>query len=110
MEVDNDLKEADAKSQELEAKLAKAQKNLEQQVKERDEKNSEIDSKLNRLHKRAKQQIQEVQKEKDDLEAKYKEVNEKSELQDNIEELRHFMKPKENAIERLQHSLLEKEQ
>ncbi|GJS25358.1 hypothetical protein Tco_0453990 [Tanacetum coccineum] len=69
--------EADAKSQELEAKLAEAQKNLEQQVKERDEKNSELDSKLNRLHKRAKQQIQEVQK-KDDLEAKYKEVNEKS--------------------------------
>ncbi|GJY39361.1 hypothetical protein Tco_0425725 [Tanacetum coccineum] len=70
--------EADAKSQELEAKLAEAQKNLEQQVKECDEKNSELDSKLNRLHKRTKQQIQEVQKEKDDLEDTYKEVNEKS--------------------------------
>nr|GEV89964.1 protein GRIP [Tanacetum cinerariifolium] len=70
---------ADAKSQELEAKLAEAQKNLEQQVKESDEKNSELDSKLNRLHKRAKQQIQGVQKKKDDLEAKYKEVNKKSE-------------------------------
>nr|GEU82761.1 protein GRIP [Tanacetum cinerariifolium] len=69
---------ADAKSHELEAKLAEAQKNLEQQVKERDEKDSELDSELNRLHKRAKQQVQEVQK-KDDLEAKYKEVNEKSE-------------------------------
>nr|GEW74598.1 protein GRIP [Tanacetum cinerariifolium] len=66
--------EADAKSHELEAKLAE-----EQQVKERDEKDFELDSKLNRLHKRAKQQIQEVQKEKDDIEAKYKEVNEKSE-------------------------------
>ncbi|GKB26875.1 hypothetical protein Tco_0866276, partial [Tanacetum coccineum] len=80
--------EADAKSQELEAKLAEAQKNLEQQVKERDEKNSELDSKLNRLHKRAKQQIQE----------------------DNIEERRRSMEPKENAIETLQQSLLEKEQ
>ncbi|XP_023754131.1 protein GRIP [Lactuca sativa] len=71
--------EADAKCQELAAKLAEVEKNLEQQVKERDEKNSELDSKLNRLHKRAKQRIQEVQKEKDDIEAKYKEVNEKSE-------------------------------
>nr|GEV36612.1 hypothetical protein [Tanacetum cinerariifolium] len=124
--------EADAKSQELEAKLDK----------ERDEKNYELDSKLNWLHKRAKQQIQEVQKKKDDLEAKYKEVNEKSEqaasrlsglqqelnrmwqhanealkeidterqqlLRDNIKELRHSMEPKENAIETLQQSLLEK--
>ncbi|KAI3798793.1 hypothetical protein L1987_34072 [Smallanthus sonchifolius] len=71
--------EADAKAQELAAKLEEAQKNLEQQIKERDEKNSELDSKLNRLHKRAKQRIQEVQKEKDDLEAKYREVNEKAE-------------------------------
>nr|GEW49858.1 hypothetical protein [Tanacetum cinerariifolium] len=83
--------EADAKSEELEAKLAEAQKNLEQQVKKCDEKNSKLDSKLNRLHKQAKQQIQEVQK-------------------DNIEELRHSMEPKDNAIETLQQSLLEKEQ
>nr|XP_043631810.1 protein GRIP [Erigeron canadensis] len=142
--------EADSKSQALAAKLAEAEKNLDQQLKERDEKNSELDSKLNRLHKRAKQRIQEVQKEKDDLEAKYREVNEKSEqaslqlsglqqeldrtrqnanealkaidterqqlrsannrLRDNIEELRRSLEPKENAIETLQQSLLEKEQ
>ncbi|GKB49287.1 hypothetical protein Tco_0900040 [Tanacetum coccineum] len=78
--------EADAKSQELEAKLAEAQKNLEQQVKERDEKNSELDSKKTPL------------------------IEISLLIRDNIKELRHSMEPKENAIETLQQSLLEKEQ
>ncbi|XP_022751531.1 protein GRIP-like isoform X2 [Durio zibethinus] len=68
--------EADAKAQELSAKLAEAQQKLDQEIKEREEKYNELDSKFNRLHKRAKQRIQEVQKEKDDLEARLHEVNE----------------------------------
>lgn len=71
--------EADAKAQELSAKLTAAQQNMDQQIKERDEKYSELDSKFNRLHKRAKQRIQEVQKEKDDIEAQFRDVNEKAE-------------------------------
>nr|GEX51670.1 UBN2 domain-containing protein [Tanacetum cinerariifolium] len=99
---------ADAKSQELEAKLDTAQNNLEQQEKKRDEKNSKLDSKLNWLHKRAKQQIQEVQKELDrtrqHANEALKEIDTERQqlLRDNIEELRRSMKPKENAIETLQ--------
>ncbi|CAL5366075.1 unnamed protein product [Camellia sinensis] len=70
--------EADAKAQELSAKLAEAQQKMEQEIKERDEKYAELDSKLNRLHKRAKQRIQEVQKEKDDLEAQFRDLKEKA--------------------------------
>ncbi|KAI8536845.1 hypothetical protein RHMOL_Rhmol10G0287700 [Rhododendron molle] len=70
--------EADAKSQELSAKLVEAQQKLEDEIKERDEKYSELDSKFNRLHKRAKQRIQEVQKEKDDLEAQFQDLKEKA--------------------------------
>uniref|UniRef100_A0A5B7A3S5 GRIP domain-containing protein n=2 Tax=Davidia involucrata TaxID=16924 RepID=A0A5B7A3S5_DAVIN len=70
--------EADAKAQELSAKLVEAQQNMDQEIKERDEKYSELDSKFNRLHKRAKQRIQEIQKEKDDLEAQFRDVNEKA--------------------------------
>ncbi|KAH7849530.1 hypothetical protein Vadar_019165 [Vaccinium darrowii] len=70
--------EADAKSQELSAKLVEAQQKLDQEIKERDEKYSELDSKFNRLHKRAKQRIQEVQKEKDDLEAQFQDLKEKA--------------------------------
>lgn len=71
--------EADAKSQELSAKLAEAQLKMDEQLKERDVKYSDLDSKFTRLHKRAKQRIQEVQKEKEDLEAQFRDVNEKSE-------------------------------
>ncbi|KAF2312486.1 hypothetical protein GH714_034848 [Hevea brasiliensis] len=87
--------EADAKAQELSAKLAegrmlsvylkfntefqRAQQKLDQEIKEREEKYSELDSKFQRLHKRAKQRIQEVQKEKDDLEARFREINETAE-------------------------------
>ncbi|KAF1001939.1 protein GRIP isoform X2 [Apium graveolens] len=71
--------EADAKSQELSAKLAEAQLKMDEQLKERDIKYSDLDSKFSRLHKRAKQRIQEVQKEKEDLEAQFCDVNEKSE-------------------------------
>lgn len=71
--------EADAKSQELSAKLAEAQLKMDEQLKERDVKYSDLDSKFSRLHKRAKQRIQEVQKEKEDLEAQFRDVNEKSE-------------------------------
>ncbi|KAJ9172583.1 hypothetical protein P3X46_015800 [Hevea brasiliensis] len=71
--------EADAKAQELSAKLAEAQQKLDQEIKEREEKYSELDSKFQRLHKRAKQRIQEVQKEKDDLEARFREINETAE-------------------------------
>ncbi|KAG5530045.1 hypothetical protein RHGRI_030416 [Rhododendron griersonianum] len=70
--------EADAKSQELSAKLVEAQQKLGEEIKERDEKYSELDSKFNRLHKRAKQRIQEVQKEKDDLEAQFQDLKEKA--------------------------------
>ncbi|KAF7129832.1 hypothetical protein RHSIM_Rhsim10G0198000 [Rhododendron simsii] len=70
--------EADAKSQELSAKLVEAQQKLEEEIKERDEKYSELDSKFNRLHKRAKQRIQEVQKEKDDIEAQFQDLKEKA--------------------------------
>ncbi|KAG8373606.1 hypothetical protein BUALT_Bualt11G0041800 [Buddleja alternifolia] len=72
--------EADAKAQDLSAKLSEAQKKMDQEIKERDEKYSELDTKFNRLHKRAKQRIQEVQKEKDDLELQFREINEKAEL------------------------------
>lgn len=68
--------EADARAQELSARLAEAQQKMDQEIKEREEKYSELDSKFSRLHKRAKQRIQEVQKEKDDLEARFHEVNE----------------------------------
>ncbi|XP_030535944.1 protein GRIP isoform X1 [Rhodamnia argentea] len=68
--------EADARAQELSARLAEAQQKMDQEIKEREEKYSELDSKFSRLHKRAKQRIQEVQKEKDDLEARFREVNE----------------------------------
>ncbi|XP_077231170.1 Golgi-localized GRIP domain-containing protein isoform X2 [Tasmannia lanceolata] len=68
--------DADAKAQELSAKLIEAQQKMEQEVKERDEKYTELDSKFQRLHKRAKQRIQELQKEKDDLEARFRDVNE----------------------------------
>lgn len=71
--------EADAKTQELNARLAEAQQKMDQEIRERDEKYSELDSKLSRLHKRAKQRIQEVQKEKEDLEAQFRDVNEKAE-------------------------------
>ncbi|KAG8662870.1 protein GRIP isoform X3 [Manihot esculenta] len=71
--------EADAKAQELSAKLAEAQQKLDQEIKEREEKYSELDSKFQRLHKRAKQRIQEVQKEKDDLEARFRELNDTAE-------------------------------
>lgn len=71
--------EADAKSQELSAKLAEDQLKMDEQLKERDVKYSDLDSKFSRLHKRAKQRIQEVQKEKEDLEAQFRDVNEKSE-------------------------------
>ncbi|KAF8011350.1 hypothetical protein BT93_J1833 [Corymbia citriodora subsp. variegata] len=68
--------EADARAQELSARLAEAQQKMDQEIKEREEKYSELDSKFSRLHKRAKQRIQDVQKEKDDLEARFREVNE----------------------------------
>ncbi|KAJ8764139.1 hypothetical protein K2173_005049 [Erythroxylum novogranatense] len=71
--------EADAKAQELTAKLAEAQRKLDQEIKEREEKYSELDTKFQRLHKRAKQRIQDVQKEKEDLEAQFHEVNEATE-------------------------------
>ncbi|XP_062144224.1 protein GRIP [Alnus glutinosa] len=71
--------EADAKAQELSAKLAEAEQKLDQEIKEREEKYSELDSKFNRLHKRAKQRIQDVQKEKDDLEAQFRELSETAE-------------------------------
>ncbi|KAG7027817.1 Protein GRIP, partial [Cucurbita argyrosperma subsp. argyrosperma] len=71
--------EADAKVQELSARLVEAQQKLEQEIKERDEKYSDLDSKFSRLHKRAKQRIQDVQKEKDDLEARFRAVNERAE-------------------------------
>lgn len=71
--------EADAKAQELSAKLAEAEQKLDQEIKEREEKYSELDSKFNRLHKRAKQRIQDVQKEKDDLDARFRELSETAE-------------------------------
>ncbi|ONK55911.1 uncharacterized protein A4U43_C10F2220 [Asparagus officinalis] len=71
--------DADAKVQELSAKLAEAQQKMEQEIKERDDKYVELDSKFGRLHKRAKQRIQEIQKEKDDLEARMNDVNMKAE-------------------------------
>ncbi|KAM4118583.1 hypothetical protein ACB094_02G214400 [Castanea mollissima] len=71
--------EADAKAQELSAKLAEAQQKLDQEIKDREEKYSELDSKFSRLHKRAKQRIQDVQKEKDDLEVRFREVSETAE-------------------------------
>ncbi|XP_022145270.1 protein GRIP isoform X1 [Momordica charantia] len=71
--------EADAKVNELSAKLIEAQQKLEQEIKERDEKYSDLDSKFSRLHKRAKQRIQDIQKEKDDLEARFRDVNEVAE-------------------------------
>ncbi|XP_030975755.1 protein GRIP-like isoform X2 [Quercus lobata] len=71
--------EADAKAQELSAKLAEAQQKLDQEIKDREEKYSELDSKFSRLHKRAKQRIQDVQKEKDDLEVQFREVSETAE-------------------------------
>lgn len=71
--------EADAKSQELSAKLAEVQQNMDLQIKERDEKYIELDAKFNRLHKRAKQRIQEVQKEKEDLEVQSRDAIEKAE-------------------------------
>ncbi|XP_059623324.1 protein GRIP-like [Cornus florida] len=70
--------EADAKAQELSAKLSEAQQKMGEEIKERDEKYSELDSKFNRLHKRAKQRIQETQKEKDDLAAQFRDVSEKA--------------------------------
>ncbi|XP_022923353.1 protein GRIP-like [Cucurbita moschata] len=71
--------EADAKVNELSAKLIEAQQKLEQEIKERDEKYSDLDSKFSRLHKRAKQRIQDIQKEKDELEARFRDVNERAE-------------------------------
>ncbi|KAJ7953212.1 protein GRIP [Quillaja saponaria] len=71
--------EADARAQELSAKLAEGQQKLDQEIKEREDKYSELDSKFSRLHKRAKQRIQDIQKEKDDLEARFREVRETAE-------------------------------
>ncbi|XP_043712900.1 protein GRIP [Telopea speciosissima] len=71
--------EADAKAEELSAKLAEVEQKMDQEIKERDEKYNELDSKFGRLHKRAKQRIQEIQKEKDDLEARLNDVNEMAE-------------------------------
>ncbi|XP_042500883.1 protein GRIP-like [Macadamia integrifolia] len=89
--------EADAKAQELSAKLAEVEQKMDQEIKERDEKYNELDSKFGRLHKRAKQRIQEIQKEKDDLEARLHDVNEMAErassqqtsLQQELERTRH---------------------
>ncbi|XP_047330041.1 protein GRIP [Impatiens glandulifera] len=74
-----EFSEADAKAQNLAAKLTEAQQKMDEEIKERDEKYSELDSKFTRLHKRAKQRIQDTQKEKDDLEVQYREIKEKAE-------------------------------
>ncbi|KAL6588259.1 hypothetical protein OROMI_001237 [Orobanche minor] len=125
--VDQELKERDEKYFELDSKFNRLHKRAKQRIqevqKEKDdleaqlrEVNGDADltsSQLSALHQeleRTRQHANEALKATDMERQQLRNTNNKNRLRDSVEELRHSLISKENALEAMQQSFLEKEQ
>ncbi|KAK3014055.1 hypothetical protein RJ639_008049, partial [Escallonia herrerae] len=127
--MDQQLKERDEKYCELDSKFSRLHKRAKQRIQEVQKEKEDLESQFHDVNGKAEQASSQLSALQQELERTRQQANEALKaidgerqqlrsannkydrrLRDDLEELRHSLEPKENALEALQQSLLEKEQ
>ncbi|KAD7479106.1 hypothetical protein R6Q59_008062 [Mikania micrantha] len=123
--LEQQIKERDEKNSELDSKLNRLHKRAKQRIQEVQKEKDDLEAKYREVNEKSEQASSQLSELQQELDRTRQHANEalkaidterqqlrsaNNRLRDNIEELRRSLEPKENAIETLQQSLLEKEQ